>query len=94
MNKFDKIPENDVNGYTLFCQRWNIEDVKKVEKMYHLEDLKSFLPDEPTEEDKIALNSVLGASFDDFYGYIDYQKSTNTFELIMQWREKTGKFEI
>jgi len=94
MNNFDKTPESDVNGYALFCKRWNIDDVKKVEDMYHLEDLKAFLPDEPTEKDKIALNSVLGASFDNFYGYMDYQKSTNTFELIMQWREKTGIFEI
>lgn len=94
MNNFDKTPEKNINGYALFCQRWNIDDVQKVEQLYHLEDLKSFLPDEPTEKDKIALNSVLGASFDNFYGYMDYQKSTNTFELIMQWREKTGKFEI
>ena len=94
MDNFDKNSEQNINGYALFCQQWNIDDIKKVEEMYHLEDLKAFLPDEPTEKDKIALNSVLGASFDNFYGYMDYQKSTNTFELIMQWREKTGKFEI
>ena len=93
-NKQEQQSSEQDNGYTLFCQRWNIEDVKKVEDMYHLEDLKAFLPDEPTKEDTLALNSVLGASFDNFYGYMDYQKSTNTFELIMQWREKTGKFEI
>lgn len=93
MNNFDKNSENNTNDYTLFCKKWNIEDIKKVEQLYHLEDLKTFLPQEPTEKDKAVLNSVLGASFDNFYGYMDYQKSTNTFELIMQWREKTGKWE-
>lgn len=93
MNNFDKNSENNTNEYTLFCKKWNIEDIKKVEQLYHLEDLKTFLPQEPTEKDKAVLNSVLGASFDNFYGYMDYQKSTNTFELIMQWREKTGKWE-
>ena len=82
------------SAYAPFCEKWEIENVEKVEKLYDLESLKAFLPEHPTEEDKAALQSVLGAGFDHFYGYIDYQKSTNTFELIMQWREKTGKFEM
>ena len=81
------------SSYASFCKKWEIENIEKVERLYDLESLKSFLPDFPTEEDKKALKSVLGVAFDHFYGYIDYQKSTNTFELIMQWREKTGKFE-
>ncbi len=84
MNNFDE--EN--NKCLLFCKKWSIDDVKKILQVYHLEELKEFLPKQPNEKDKIILNSILEKSFDNFYGYMDYQKSKNTFELIMKWREK------
>lgn len=80
----------------IFCQKWGITDDKTlqtVQNLYEIDQLEAFLPTYPTVEERAAFQEVIGARFDNFYGYMDYQKSSNTFEVIMQWREKTGNFE-
>lgn len=77
--------------YEAFCTLYGIEEVKTVVKMYDIYELVSFLPAFPSESDKEALQGIIGASAAS--GYMDYARSTNTFELIMQWQEKTGKFD-
>ncbi len=47
-----------------------------------------FFPPKPTEKEKAALQRLIGVK-GETYGYMDYVKSNNTFELIMQWREAT-----
>jgi hypothetical protein len=77
-----------------FCQRYEIEQVEKVADLYEIDELLAFLPTYPTDSEKKALQALLGVVWiDSFYGYLDWQKSTNTFELIMQWREKTGNYD-
>ncbi|WP_027002501.1 hypothetical protein [Hugenholtzia roseola] len=77
-----------------FCSRYEIEDAQKVADLYEIDELVAFLPTYPTDSEKQALQQLLGVAWiDSFYGYMDWHKSTNTFELIMQWREKTGNYD-
>ncbi len=74
-----------------FCQSYGIKDADWFDGLYEIDEIVLFLPPEPTETEKAALLDVIGAQ-GVTYGYVDYQKSNNTFELIMQWREKTGNW--
>ncbi len=75
----------------LFCQAYGIKDADQFDGLYEIDEIVLFLPPEPTETEKSALLEVIGAQ-GVTYGYVDYQKSNNTFELIMQWREKTSNW--
>jgi hypothetical protein len=72
-----------------FLQNYAIADVEALEKLYELDELILFLPMQPTDKEKQALQMLIG-TIGETYGYMDYVKSNNTFELIMQWRETTG----
>ena len=76
--------------YEDFCQRYGIQDYRTVIKLYDVDELNSFLPTEPSQEDRQALQKLVGVQSSS--GYVDYARSTNTFELIMQWQEKTGNW--
>jgi len=83
--------QHHLDKYTAFCQLYGISDIKSVVQLYDIYELVSFLPAYPNESDKKALQQLIGVSSSS--GYMDYTKSTNTFELIMQWQEQTGKFD-
>lgn len=76
--------------YKAFCDLYEIEDVEEFVKLYDIFELVSFLPAQPTQEEKNTLQELVGVVNES--GYMDYQRSTNTFELIMQWQEKLGQF--
>ncbi len=76
--------------YEDFCQRYGIRDYSTVIKLYDVDELNSFLPPKPSQEDRQALQNLIGVQSSS--GYVDYARSTNTFELIMQWQEKTGNW--
>jgi hypothetical protein len=73
--------------YVNFCQRYGISDVENFVKLYDIYELTAFMPPYPTEKEKKVLQELVGVQTES--GYMDYQRSNNTFELIMQWREKT-----
>jgi hypothetical protein len=75
-----------------FCQSYGIKNAEQFDMLYEIDEVVLFLPPQPTETEKEALMEVVGAQ-SVTYGYMDYQKSNNTFELIMQWREKTGNWD-
>jgi len=77
---------------TRFCQAYGIKNAGQFEQLYEIDEVVLFLPLNPTETEKAALLEVIGVQ-GVTYGYMDYQKSGNTFELIMQWREKTGNWD-
>jgi hypothetical protein len=72
-----------------FCQAYGIEDPVRFTRLYELDEILLFLPPQPTDEEKHVLGELIG-TLGVTYGFMDYVKSNNTFELIMQWREKTG----
>ncbi len=70
-----------------FCTAYGITDITTFDKLYEVEEIVLFLPPHPTEAEKNALQGLIGLE-GVTYGYMDYVKSNNTFELIMQWKEK------
>lgn len=75
-----------------FCQVYDLPDAAQFEQLYEIDEVVLFLPAVPTATEKAALQEIVGLQ-GVTYGFLDYQKSNNTFELIMQWREKTGRWE-
>jgi hypothetical protein len=74
-----------------FCTTYGITDVATFDKLYEVEEIALFLPPHPTDAEKKALQELIGIN-GVTYGYMDYVKSNNTFELIMQWKEKLSCF--
>jgi hypothetical protein len=73
-----------------FCEKYGLDNPEKIEKLYEVEELILYLPPEPKPNEKEALQNLIG--IEGVSGYMDYVRSGNTFELIMQWREATGNF--
>jgi hypothetical protein len=86
-----KHDQHHLDKYRAFCDLYGIEDFVQFVRLYDIYELVSFLPAQPTEAEKRLLNELNGAVAES--GYLDYQRSTNTFELIMQWQERTGNFD-
>jgi hypothetical protein len=80
-----------MNSYEAFYITYAIDDIEAFSRLYEVEELILFLPQNPTQQEKEALQELLGVQ-GETYGYMDWVKSNNTFELIMQWREKTLNF--
>ena len=70
-----------------FATTYGITDIATFDKLYEVEELALFLPANPTEVEKQALQELIGIQ-GLTYGFMDYVKSNNSFELIMQWKEK------
>lgn len=73
-----------------FCKKYGIENAQEIEALYEIAELTAFMPAQPSLEEQKALQDLIGVRGES--GYLDYAKSNNTFELIMQWRERTGNF--
>ncbi len=76
---------------TQFCTAYGITDTATFDKLYEVEEVVLFLPPTPTEKEKKALQQLIGLTGVS-YGYMDYVKSNNTFELIMQWKDKLAYY--
>lgn len=82
-----KNEKHHIELYKKFAEEWELTDLETFVQYYDVHELSSFLPINPTNNEKEILKSLIGVTTPS--GYMDYQKSNNTFELIMQWREKT-----
>ncbi|SDK40927.1 hypothetical protein SAMN05421823_102666 [Catalinimonas alkaloidigena] len=78
-------------AYLAFADRYDIQDVATFIRLYDIDELTCFLPATPTDEEKRVLNALIGVE-GVTYGYLDWIKSNNTFELLMQWQEQTGRY--
>ena len=58
--------------------------------LYDIDELQAFMPPAPTPNERAIFKQLMGVQGEK--GYMDYVKSNNTFELIMQWREQTGNY--
>ena len=85
-----KHDQHHLDKYKEFCKLYEIEDWQTVVRLYDIFELVSFLPATPSQHEKQALHKALGATSES--GYLDYSRSNNTFELIMQWQENTANF--
>jgi hypothetical protein len=77
------------NAHAQFCQAYGIQDMESLDRLYEIDELILFLPPNPTVTEKTTLHELIGLQ-GETYGYMDWVKSNNTFELIMRWREQTG----
>jgi hypothetical protein len=77
--------------YRNFCERYEIDNFELFVALYDISEIESFMPPHPDPAEKQALNELVGTT--GVAGYMDYIKSNNTFELIMQWQEKTGSHQ-
>ncbi len=80
-----------MHPHTIFFKTYEIDNIEAFSQLYEIDELILFLPQHPTLAEKKALYELVGLQ-GVTYGYMDWVKSNNTFELIMQWREKTGNF--
>jgi hypothetical protein len=78
-----------MDQYMDFCARYGISNWQDVVQLYDVDDLERFLPLQPTALEKQALSELVGITGIKG-GYMDYEKAQNTFELVMQWQERTG----
>ena len=78
--------------YEEFCRRYGIEELEKVVDLYDVDELMSFVPAKPTQLEAQVMRELIGVRGQS--GYMDYRKSNNTFELIMQWQEKTHNHDL
>ncbi len=77
--------------YRTFAEEYEVEDFETLVALYDIDELRRFLPANPSSEEKAVLRSLIGTR--GLVGYMDYAKSNHTFELIMRWQEKTQNFE-
>jgi len=80
-----KHDQHHINDYKRFSEKWGGLDLTKLVTYYDIYELTAFLPPNPSDKEKEILQKLIGTTSPS--GYLDYQKSNNTFELIMQWRE-------
>lgn len=77
-------------AYEDFARRYELTDPAQLAHLYDINELNDFLPPEPTKEQKSIVQNLVGLEGVPS-GYIDYQRSNNTFELLMQYTEATGQ---
>lgn len=83
-----EIEKHRLDRYKEFAERYNLSDLETFVGLYEIDELEGFLPPQPSQTEKAVLNELIGVK--GTAGYMDYVKSNNTFELIMQWQEQTG----
>jgi len=77
--------------YRNFCETYGLDHFEVVVALYDIDEVTSHLRRPPHEAQKSALQKLVGTT--GVPGYMDYIKSNNTFELIMQWQEATQSFD-
>ena len=87
MHPFD-LEKHRLPRYQAFAERYGISDLETLVRLYEIDDLETFLPAQPTALERATLDTLIGVR--GVEGYMDYVKSNHTFELIMQWQERTG----
>ncbi|MDP5172777.1 MAG: hypothetical protein NWR72_21240 [Bacteroidia bacterium] len=87
-----ELEKHRLSDYKAFAERYGISDLETLVGLYEIDDLQSFLPPNPSPHEKAVLNELIGVK-GVTGGYMDYQKSNHTFELIMQWQEATNNHD-
>lgn len=77
-------------AYEDFARRYELPDAATLAHLYDINELNDFLPPQPNEEQKAIIQKLAGLEGMPS-GYLDYRRSNNTFELLMQYTEATGQ---
>lgn len=81
-----------LKDYERFANLYSIPDeqFRLFVHLYDIDELSANMPEYPTVQQREALQKVLGA--EGISAYLDYYKTANTFELVMQWQEELDDF--
>lgn len=81
-----------LKDYERFAELYSIpeERFRLFVHLYDIDELQAAVPEYPTVAQREAFNKVLGA--EGVSAYLDYYKTANTFELVMQWQEELDDF--
>ena len=71
--------------YQTFCRLYAIDNYQKFVALYDVDELMELMPTNPTRYQKYTLNQLVGIK--GLNGFMDYEKSNNTFALIKRWQE-------
>lgn len=87
-----ELEKHRIDRYRNFAALYKLNDGKfeQFVELYDIAELESFMPPRPTLKERQIFSELIGVK--GVSGYLDYIKSNNTFELIMQWQEQTGNF--
>ena len=87
-----ELEKHRIERYRNFASLYKLPDEKfeQFVELYEVDELESFMPPQPNRKERQIFRELIGVRGTE--GYMDYIKSNNTFELIMQWQEQTGNF--
>ena len=74
--------------YQTFCRLYAVDDFQKFVSLYDVDELMSLLPTNPSNFQKFILNNLVGTT--GLEGFMGYEKSNNTFELVQKWQEQVN----
>ncbi|MDX2283721.1 MAG: hypothetical protein NW241_06140 [Bacteroidia bacterium] len=77
-----------IGQYYRFAEIYEVQQLDLLVRLYDVDDLEAFMPPAPSPLEKQVFNELLGVQ--GVSGYMDWEKSANTLELILQWQERTG----
>ncbi len=88
-----ELEKHRIEKYRNFATSYKVPEDKfeSFVALYDIDELESFMSPNPSEKDCQVFSELIGVK--GVQGYMDYIKSNNTFELIMQWQEQTGNFD-
>lgn len=87
-----ELEKHRIDRYQNFAALYKLSDQKfeQFVALYDIAELESFMPSKPSLKERQVFSELIGVQ--GVKGYMDYIKSNNTFELIMQWQEQTNNF--
>lgn len=77
-----------LSRYQTFAKLYSVKNIDLLMQLYDVDELMKLMPLNPSIKQKRAFNDLLGVR--GASGYLDYQKSNNTFEIVTRWLEKTS----
>ena len=74
-----------ISRYRTFARLYDIQQFDLFVSLYDIDELMSFMPTNPSFQQKATLNDLIGVTANS--SYLDYEKSNNTFVLIRGYQE-------
>jgi hypothetical protein len=81
-----------LSDYQAFADKYGITDLVTFVRTYDIYELTAFMPPAPTPTEKTIFAELIGVNAES--GYMDFARSNNTFELMMQWQERTNNLDL
>lgn len=77
-----------ISRYRTFSRLYSINNFQLFVNLYDIDELLALMPTNPTPQQKHIFNSLIGVTGE--RGYLDYQKSNNTYAIVRQFQAETS----